>query len=262
MPTFPKPDNILTREQSINAILTSIAVEETAIGHVIEAESEKIRYAIDCAKVKGCNCTDMQKIIEVNQSVTNLIEKATVMQVVLKDKLSAVLKYLPPHPHPPKPPCPPVPPHPPKPPCPPVPPPVPPCHCTSVFTTVEENDWFCDTTLRLKETKCCKNGVKHVRKNCESLILLPSCKKYKIDFEIDMINKNAGSIEIEMEFRRGGDIVHKEIISKKNARCFVQISHSLGYKTSCDAKEHAIAIRLITPKKLRVIRGKVMVTAI
>jgi len=254
MPKFPKPETILNRDQALNAILTSIALEETAIGHVIEAESKKIQYVIECAKTNNCDCADMQKILDTNQSVANLIEKATIMQVVLKDKLSAVLKYLPPHP-----PCPPIPP---KPPCPPVPPPIPPCHCTSVFSAIAEKEWSCGTALALKETKRCKNGAKLCQRHQDTRILLPGCQKYKFELELTAMNKSACPIIIEMEFKRGNEIIHRESISRKDAKCFVQIEHSLMYKTQCDEKEHAVAIRLLTPKKLNIIRGKVMVTAI
>jgi len=255
MPAFPKPESILSRDQAINAILASIAIEETAIGHVIEAESEKIQYVIERAKVSNCGCADMQKILEVNRSVANLIEKATAMQIVLKDKLATVLKYLPPHPHPPKPPYPPIPP---KPPCPPSPPP---CQCTSVFSAIAESSWSCGTTLQLKETKCCKNGVKLCQQHCDTLILLPDCKKYKIEFEMTAMNKSASPIIIEMEFRKGKEIIQRESIARKDAKCFVQMAHSFMYKTPCDAKTHSVAIRLLTPQNLNVIRGKVMVTA-
>lgn len=43
MPKYPQPTNSLTRKQIINDLLESIALEELAIAHLINAEAEKIQ---------------------------------------------------------------------------------------------------------------------------------------------------------------------------------------------------------------------------
>ena len=93
MPTFPNSDCILTREQAINAILTSIALEETALSHIIDAEGEKIQYALQNSSYKNC-CDNMEKILKVNESVSCLIEQITDMQLILKSKLRLAAKFL------------------------------------------------------------------------------------------------------------------------------------------------------------------------
>jgi len=93
MPKFPNPDCILTREQAINAILTSIALEETALSHIINAEGEKIQYALQNSCCKNC-CDNMEIILEVNESVSCIIEQITDMQLILKSKLRLAAKFL------------------------------------------------------------------------------------------------------------------------------------------------------------------------
>jgi len=125
LPQFPKKSNILTRDQALDAILTSIAMEEVALSHIINAEGEKIQYILKAAKE---NKADVCDVLEVNESVSSMLEQVNDIQITLKNKLRWALKYLPkpeetPRPLPPrpKPPCPK-----PKPPC---PEPKPPCSC-------------------------------------------------------------------------------------------------------------------------------------
>ena len=124
LPEFPKPGTTFTRDQALDAILTSIAMEEVALSHIINAEGEKIQYILKCAKANRANVCD---VLEVNESAASLLEQVNDMQITLKNKLRLALKFLP---RPERPPCPePTPPRPrPKPPCP-RPRPKPPCPC-------------------------------------------------------------------------------------------------------------------------------------
>lgn len=94
MPTFPDPLTILTREEAVNAILTSIALEETALSHIINAEGEKIQYALEHMK---CN-SNMRIFLEVNESVSSMLEQINDLQLVLISKLNKVLKCIPQNP--------------------------------------------------------------------------------------------------------------------------------------------------------------------
>jgi len=240
MPSFPKLETILTREQVLNAIIASIALEETAIAHILEAESEKIRHVIKCTQENGCDDTDIQLILDVNKGVADLIDKATNMQIALKEKLAIAIKHLPPHP--------------------PIPPP---CHCTSEFRVLTKGSWFEGEALRFEEVKNCKNGVKHMRKNCESRIILPGCNEYKIECELSIANYDVcpTTVEVIMEFRAGEKIVHKEKISK-HIKHYEKIVHAVNYKTFCESKEQSATIRLNAPEKIKVDGGKFLVTEI
>jgi len=103
MPKFPDRETILTRDEAINAILTSIAMEETALSHIINAEGEKIQFVL------ARNCTDLNEVIAVNESVGCLIDKITDLQFLLKAKMKLAKCFLPSHvcscpPHKPEPP--------------------------------------------------------------------------------------------------------------------------------------------------------------
>lgn len=106
LPEFPKPENILSQEQAINAIITSVAMVESALSHIINAESEKIKYAIDCFKC-NCSCEHLQKLLEINKSASALIEQVNDIELILKNKLRLATNCMPCKPKPPeKPDCP------------------------------------------------------------------------------------------------------------------------------------------------------------
>lgn len=130
-------------------IIASIAMEELALSHILNAEGEKLQYILGTLPgTSPCACP--RDVLTVNKSVTALVEAVTQNQMLLKNKLSQVLEFcpLPPaappeapppcrpepcppshpctSPHPPQ--CPPTPPPPPPPPPPPLPPLPPPAH--------------------------------------------------------------------------------------------------------------------------------------
>ena len=240
MSQFPKNITNITRDEAINAILLSIADGETALSKLIDAEREKIKYVLDCAKIKGCSEEELEKVLAVNESAANLMNKIVDIEIVLKNKLALIAG------HGPKP-RPPVPPH----------PPVPPCKCTSVFISDDPcRVWKYCKILSLREKVCCKNGVRLCQRSEESLIVLPGCKKIKIDFELKALNKKLGLVNIEAEFRKGREVVHKEKI-RADAKRNVDIHSVLNYETIGINDRHTVAFRLCSPESLQQIAGKV-----
>lgn len=70
------------------SLLQSIALEETAISHILNAEGEKLQKAI---AMEHC---DHKNLIEVNQSVENMVEKITNLEMVLKSKIDLIKPIL------------------------------------------------------------------------------------------------------------------------------------------------------------------------
>lgn len=70
-----------------SSLLQSIALEETAISHILNAEGEKLQKAIslDC---------EQKVLIEVNKSVENMVDKITSLEIVLKAKLDLIMPLL------------------------------------------------------------------------------------------------------------------------------------------------------------------------
>ncbi|MGG0086228.1 collagen-like protein, partial [Bacillus anthracis] len=85
------PNISLTREESINLILASIALEELGLAHIINAEAEKIQYAIGTLSGLSPAAT-LDEILAVNESVNQTIQSALKTQMLLQSKLDSVIK--------------------------------------------------------------------------------------------------------------------------------------------------------------------------
>lgn len=70
------------------AILQSIALEGTAISHILNAEGEKIQKVLS---LHSCDCKD---ILEINKSVQETVDKITGLEMVLKAKLDLIVPML------------------------------------------------------------------------------------------------------------------------------------------------------------------------
>ncbi|MCI9114081.1 MAG: hypothetical protein HFF96_07465 [Oscillibacter sp.] len=102
MPSFPPNGADLTREEALTMIIASIAMEELALSHILNAEGEKLQYILgtlpgtsSCTCTCTCTCTCPQDVLAVNKSVTALVEAVTQTQILLKNKLAQVLEFCP-----------------------------------------------------------------------------------------------------------------------------------------------------------------------
>ena len=69
------------RQQAISDLIQSIALEETAISHIMNAEAEKIKKAKDLD-------FDGNQMIEINNSVARMTKSVTELSITLKNKLN------------------------------------------------------------------------------------------------------------------------------------------------------------------------------
>ncbi|MCL2420977.1 MAG: hypothetical protein FWD03_03890 [Defluviitaleaceae bacterium] len=91
LPKFPTDPSALTREGAINQVIASIAMEELGLSHILNAEGEKLQYVLGTLDgISGPGAT-IEEVIQVNESVTYLLEKAASNQRALSDKLKAAV---------------------------------------------------------------------------------------------------------------------------------------------------------------------------
>ena len=91
MPTFPQNDPPLTREGSLNEIISSIAAEELSLSHLLNVEGEKLQYVL--GTMPGLDeAASLDEVMQVNKSVTDTLSDIMEQQMALTSKLGAVLK--------------------------------------------------------------------------------------------------------------------------------------------------------------------------
>ncbi len=89
-PTFPENPDV-TRDDVVNQILSSIAMEELGLSHVINAEGEKIQYVLGTLPGLTGPAATIEDLLNTNESVQRMLESASHNQLFLKSKMQAAL---------------------------------------------------------------------------------------------------------------------------------------------------------------------------
>lgn len=178
MPTFP--DNVvdLTEEQAFNMLLGSIAMEELSLSHILNAEGEKLQYILGTLPGGTSVCATVQELLEVNHSITELLENVAHNQLLLKGKLQQVLhakeRWCPlptPKPCPPGGNC---------------------SHCRSCVFICEKHLWKCGQRLPWRMIYGQGSGVYIQGCSPSSLIYLNPCCVYQITCSFKLVSSHAG----------------------------------------------------------------------
>jgi len=92
MPKFPDVQN-LTVEDSIAQIISSIAMEELSLSHILNAEGEKLQYILGTLTnaTSSCQSPTFEQMLEINESVKDMLSTVTRNQMFLFSKLSVAL---------------------------------------------------------------------------------------------------------------------------------------------------------------------------
>ncbi|ASJ56447.1 hypothetical protein BP422_24510 [Brevibacillus formosus] len=84
------PTITVTRDDAINLLLTSIAIEELSLGHIIHAEAEKLQYAI--GTLPGLTVpASVSDLLLVNASVRQTLQDVAKKEILLQSKLDNIL---------------------------------------------------------------------------------------------------------------------------------------------------------------------------
>lgn len=89
MPNFPEVPEIDICE-SLALVVKSIALEELALAHLINAEAEKVQKVADPE-----HCASIFDLVKVNKSVSKTLVNIIKLQMLLQFKLEEVLDNLP-----------------------------------------------------------------------------------------------------------------------------------------------------------------------
>lgn len=89
-PSFPVNPNI-TRDDAVNQILSSIAMEELGLSHIINAEGEKLQYILGTLPGLTGPAATIQDLLDTNESIQSLLQNASYNQLFLKSKMQQAL---------------------------------------------------------------------------------------------------------------------------------------------------------------------------
>jgi len=92
LPKIPELPEDYDINSAICQILISIAMEEIGLSHIINAEGEKLQYVL--GTLPGVNVTTptVEEILEINESVKDMLQQVAFNQMFLSAKMSAALK--------------------------------------------------------------------------------------------------------------------------------------------------------------------------
>ncbi len=76
-------------DQVVLDLAESIAMQEAALSHILCAESQKMQLAM------SLDGMDLCKLLEVNDSATNMVHAVANLELILKDKLEFVANSFP-----------------------------------------------------------------------------------------------------------------------------------------------------------------------
>lgn len=90
-PSFPSNPPI-GREDAVNQILSSIAMEELGLSHILNTEGEKLQYVLGTLPGVSGPAATVSDVLAANESVRNLLDAATQAQLFLKAKMQSALE--------------------------------------------------------------------------------------------------------------------------------------------------------------------------
>ncbi len=90
-PELPTP----SRDDAISLILSSIAMEELGLSHIINAEGEKIQFALGTLPGVTSPPATIEDVLAMNESVRDVLDSITQTQMFLNAKMQAALSSSP-----------------------------------------------------------------------------------------------------------------------------------------------------------------------
>ncbi|MFC3747101.1 hypothetical protein [Paenibacillus sp. GCM10012306] len=89
------PTISLTIDQTVALLLGSIALEELALAHIINAEAEKIQFVLGTLKPGVTSHATLADLLAIDNSVRKTLQEVVRKEVLLQQKLEGVLPLVP-----------------------------------------------------------------------------------------------------------------------------------------------------------------------
>ena len=92
LPNFPELPLDFTFDDSIFQILSSIAMEEIGLSHIINAEGEKIQYVLGTLPGMSGPAATIDEVIQVNDSVQEMLRSISFSHMFLNSKMTDAMR--------------------------------------------------------------------------------------------------------------------------------------------------------------------------
>lgn len=92
MPSIPELNTDISKECAINNIIISIAMEELALAHILNAEGEKIQYVLGTLEGRDPGEITICDILEVNKSLQKTLREVIKTEMLLQLKLDDIIE--------------------------------------------------------------------------------------------------------------------------------------------------------------------------
>jgi len=89
VPTFPQDTDHLSKENVLNQILSSIAMEELGLAHVLNIEGEKMQFILGTLQ-GGASPEEpptIDQVLEANESIRKTLDTILTQQIFLRAKM-------------------------------------------------------------------------------------------------------------------------------------------------------------------------------
>ncbi|MBJ6362716.1 hypothetical protein ACFOQM_15840 [Paenibacillus sp. GCM10012307] len=88
------PTISITIGQTISLLLASIALEELALAHVINAEAEKIQFVVGTLGPGLTPPATLSNLLTIDESVRRTLQEVVRKEILLQQKLDSVLAHV------------------------------------------------------------------------------------------------------------------------------------------------------------------------
>ncbi len=93
MPSIPdlSPTVTISRDDALNVILSSIGMEELSMAHIVNAEAEKIQFALGTLETANGTAASLDEIMEINKSSNKMLRDVIKNQMLIGMKMEDVV---------------------------------------------------------------------------------------------------------------------------------------------------------------------------
>ncbi len=91
-PNFPITEPPISRAEALNLIITSIALEEVGLSHILNAEGEKLQFALGTLPGLAGEPPTIAEILNLNESSAGMVNAIMQKQMILTSKFSAAVQ--------------------------------------------------------------------------------------------------------------------------------------------------------------------------